>query len=307
MEKDPYRPLIQQIVTPDTLERGVSLYLSREDRNDPLIQGNKFHKLKLNLAAAREQGLSTLLTFGGAYSNHIYATAMAGKRFGFETVGIIRGEKHPVLNPTLQAAANAGMTLYYIDRERYRNKYSEEVLRNLTHEFGDFYLLPEGGTNKLAVQGCRDMVKRLPLHFDFITLPAGTGGSAAGVISGLSIAPTVSTHVIAFSALKGDFLKNDIADLLQDEVIAPNVSWELETNYHFGGYAKITPQLATFIKEFRLTHDVVLEPVYTGKMLFGLIDMIRKGRFEKDTRIMAIHTGGLQGLEGMREQYGDVF
>ncbi|MGB3183848.1 MAG: pyridoxal-phosphate dependent enzyme [Cyclobacteriaceae bacterium] len=307
MIQEKYRPLIRQLTIPETEDRGIFLYISREDLNHPVMQGNKYHKLKLNLAAAREEGHNTLLTFGGAFSNHIYATAMAGRHYGFKTIGVIRGEAHNPLNATLQAASDAGMILYYIDREAYRHKYSQDMVVRLQDEFGPFYLLPEGGTNTLAVEGSRDMVRSLPLHFDIITISAGTGGSAAGVISGLRPPPGQHTHVIVFSSLKGDFLKDEIDRLLDAAEVDANVSWELDTNYHFGGYAKVKPELAAYIKEFRLAHDIPLEPVYTGKMFFGLTDMIGKGRFTRGQRLLAIHTGGLQGLRGMRERYGDVF
>jgi 1-aminocyclopropane-1-carboxylate deaminase/D-cysteine desulfhydrase-like pyridoxal-dependent ACC family enzyme len=307
MTRDNYRPYIQQLITAETEARGISQYISREDLNDPFVQGNKYHKLKLNIAAACKEGYETILTFGGAFSNHIYATAMAGRRQGLKTIGVIRGEARETLNPTLRAAVNAGMTLYYVDREAYREKYSEEMTDRLANEFGPFYMLPEGGTNDLAIEGCRDMVSALPLHFDFITLSAGTGGTAAGVISGLRPKEDYQTHVIIFSSLKGDFLKGEVSHLLSDKEVAPNVTWEVDTHYHFGGYAKVKPELASFIKAFRLAHAIQLEPVYTGKMFYGLTEMIRKGRFEPDTRILGIHTGGLQGLEGMRDRYGDVF
>ena len=167
-------------------ERKISLFMKREDLNHPQMSGNKWYKLKFNIQEARNQGKDTLLTFGGAYSNHIYAVAAAGKIFNFKTIGIIRGEEHNPLNPTLSFAKGNGMKLYYLDRESYRKKNSPEICDKLTKKFGDFYLLPEGGTNRLAVKGCSEIIGKINLDYDYICCPCGTGGTLAGLITGLN-------------------------------------------------------------------------------------------------------------------------
>jgi len=252
--------------------------------------------MKYNLAAASQQNHDTLLTFGGAYSNHIYATAAAGKRLGFRTIGIIRGEAHEQLNTTLQFAHNCGMQLEYIDRTTYRNKNSEEYINSLRKKYGQFYLLPEGGSNSLALKGCAEIVDDIDQEFDFICSACGTGATLAGIISGLN----EQQQAIGFPVLKGgDFLTDDIQNFLQQADVKSSTRWRLNTDYHFGGYAKTSTELWTFIEQFKKDFDVPLDGVYTGKMFYGLFDLIKKGFFPKGSRIIAIHTGGLQGNYGL--------
>lgn len=292
---------IEEITDSEIEKFGVKLFIKREDLNDSQISGNKLHKLKLNLLEARKQGCATLLTFGGAYSNHIYATAAAGKRFGFKTIGIIRGEEHPKLNFTLTFAKQCGMHLEYIDRKKYRDKYSLETTEWLKYLFSEFYLIPEGGTNQLAVVGCEDIVKSIEHDFDFICSACGTGGTLAGIIKGLS----VKKFALGFSALKGgEFLRSDVENLLKLFDDSSHKNWDIITKYHFGGYAKISSELIDFIYSFEQKTKIQLEPIYTGKMIYGIYDMIKSGYFPRGSKIVAIHTGGLQGIHGMNEQFG---
>lgn len=178
---------------------GVRLLLKRDDLIHPELTGNKWRKLKYNLEAARDYGARTLLTFGGAYSNHIRAVAAAGHYFGFATVGVIRGEEHLPLNDTLAYAVSRGMRLAYLDRGTYREKMKPEVIRRLREEFGDFYLVPEGGSNALAIPGCAELVEEIAERFDVICCPVGTGGTLAGIASALG----EGQRAIGFSVLKG--------------------------------------------------------------------------------------------------------
>ncbi len=273
----------------------VSLYIKREDLIDPVVSGNKFRKLKYNLIEAREQHFSKLLTFGGAFSNHIAAVAAAGKAQGFETVGIIRGEELKgkiAQNPTLQLAQHCGMQLEFVSRETYRHKNEAAFLEEIQKRFGPFYLIPEGGANALAVRGCEEILTATDQTFDYICCAVGTGGTIAGIIN--SSQPC--QKVLGFPALKGNFLRDEICKF------ATNPNWELITAYDFGGYGKIDEELVRFMNEFYHQTGIPLDPVYTGKMVFGVIDLIRRGYFSEGSKILMIHTGGLQGIAGMNQE-----
>ena len=270
----------------------ISISIKREDLLHPIISGNKFRKLKYNLKEAIKQKKSKLLTFGGAFSNHILAVAAAGKEAGFETIGIIRGEEleDKVLeNPTLFKAQKLGMKFKFVDREMYRNKNEIDFRRRLEFEFQDFYLLPEGGTNELAIQGCEEILTDLDNDFDFICCSVGTGGTISGIIN----CSKESQQVLGFPALCGDFLKEDIRKF------ATKSNWNLIPDYDFGGYAKVSDELIRFMNDFYSKYNILLDPIYTGKMMFGVMDLIEKDFFPKNSRILVIHTGGLQGIAGI--------
>lgn len=270
----------------------VQLALKPEYLIHTFISGNKYRKLKYNLEKAKDLKNDTILSFGGAYSNHIAATAFAGKFYGFRTVGIIRGEElvdKVDSNPTLKFAKGCGMQFKFVDRETYRHKAEVDFIDSLKAEFGDFYLVPEGGTNLLAVQGCEEILNENDSDFDFICCSIGTGGTISGVIN----ASKSHQKILGFPALKGDFIREDIRKF------ATKDNWDLITDYHFGGYGKIKPELITFINDFKKRYDIPLDPVYTGKMMYGIFDLMEKQFFPKDSKILAIHTGGLQGIEGM--------
>ncbi|QCR24274.1 1-aminocyclopropane-1-carboxylate deaminase/D-cysteine desulfhydrase [Pontibacter sp. SGAir0037] len=294
---------LQQLHDPLFAAQEVSLWLKREDLLHPHISGNKWRKLKYNLQEAQRLQKKVLLTFGGAYSNHIAATAAAGHAFGLKTVGIIRGEEHLPLNPTLSFAVSCGMELHYVSREQYRQKQEPMFLEALLQQFNQPYLLPEGGTNNLAVQGCAEIVQDIEIAYDYICCASGTGGTIAGIIAGLS----GEKQVLGFPALKGgEFLQQEVEQLVSRYCNRSFTNWQLITGYHFGGYAKVKPELLEFMQYFQQQHGVQLEPIYTGKMLFGLYDLIRQGFFPKGSRIVALHTGGLQGNAGFKERMGLV-
>lgn len=272
--------------------RGVEIYIKREDTIHDFVSGNKYRKLKHNLIEAKNKGFKTLLTFGGAYSNHIAAAAAAGKIFGFKTVGVIRGEElinKIEGNATLKYAQQCGMEFKFVSREAYRNKTSEAFLNNLREEFQSFYNIPEGGTNALAVEGCEEILTDNDKDFDFVCCAVGTGGTISGLINSSAL----NQQILGFPALKGDFLQQDISKF------ATKDNWELISGYHFGGYAKINKELISFINRFKVENKIALDPVYTGKMMFGIFDLIKKEKFPKDSKILVIHTGGLQGIAGM--------
>ncbi len=277
---------------------GVSLFMKREDLLHPEVSGNKFRKLKYNLKNAIFEKHSKIVTFGGAYSNHIAATAAAGKLYGLKTIGVIRGEelgkdleKTIQENPTLQFASSCGMEFEFISREDYRKKDSDEMLERLQKKFGLLYLVPEGGTNSLAIKGCEEILSEEDKNFDVVCCAVGTGGTISGIINSSSEAQ----KIIGFPALKGDFLTSEV------EKLTTKKNWGMAIDYHFGGYAKVNSDLVNFINNFKLQYNIALDPVYTGKMMYGIFDLISKDHFSENTRILAVHTGGLQGIPGMNQ------
>ncbi|WP_405573183.1 1-aminocyclopropane-1-carboxylate deaminase/D-cysteine desulfhydrase [Winogradskyella sp. Asnod2-B02-A] len=283
-------PIVNQTIT----YKSILIVIKREDLIHPFISGNKFRKLNYNIEKAQATNAPALLTFGGAYSNHIAAVAYAGKAYGIDTIGVIRGEELGLkedLNPTLRFAKEHGMHLEFVSREDYRKKTDVDFIARLRQIFGDFYLLPEGGTNALAVKGCEEILEPKDGIYNYICCAVGTGGTIAGLIN----ASKASQEVLGFPALKGDFLQQDIRKFANQE------NWKLITDYHFGGYGKIKPELIAFINRFKADYNIPLDPIYTGKMLFGIFDLIDKGFFSKDAKILAIHTGGLQGITGAND------
>lgn len=292
---------LQQIMEPLFLEMGVEVWMKRDDLTHPLISGNKWRKLKYNLIAAREEGQHLLLSFGGIYSNHIHALAAAGKLFGFNTIGIIRGEPADERTDTLRFAEAQGMQLHFLDRSGYRLKHEPDFSEQLRDRFGDFYLVPEGGTNLAALRGCVEMVEEIEIPYDCLCVASGTGGTLAGIVSGLK----GKQQITGFSSLKGeDTLTEKVAGLVKEFTRGNLSKWEVCFDYHFGGYAKVNEALIGFIKKFTIEQNIPLEPVYTGKMMFGLYDRIKKGYYPRGSRIIAIHTGGLQGLCGYKKYFG---
>ena len=288
---------IEQLFLPELKGEEIELFVKREDLIHPIISGNKYRKLFYNIKKAKEEGFKQLVTFGGAYSNHILATAGAGSEFGFKTVGIIRGEelgadleKTLSTNPTLKAAHDFGMDFYFISRSEYRLKNSIEFLQELQKIYPNSYILPEGGTNELAIKGCEEILGEDTVDFDVICTAVGTGGTISGIINS-SVEKQV---ILGFPALKGDFLIDEI----KNNNVKKN-NWKLILEYHFGGYAKINEDLITFNNNFYKATNVLLDPIYTGKMFYGVLDMIKKKEFPKGTKILMIHTGGLQGISGM--------
>ncbi len=275
------------------LKAGVRLFIKRDDLIHPTVSGNKWRKLKYNLQKAKSEKATTLLTFGGAFSNHLYATAAAGKYSGFQTIGIVRGEDPgEKKSSTLKFCEEQGMILHYVSREEYKLRNSKDYIDQLKQKFADTFIIPEGGTSEFALKGVEEMAdevnQQLGFTPDYYTVAAGTGGTAAGILSS-------GANVLAFSALKGgDFLETDILNLVGENDLRGQL--KLFTDYHFKGYAKYTQELLDFILIFKRKHGILLEQVYTGKMLFGLYDLIGNGYFKTGDCIVAVHTGGLQGI-----------
>lgn len=299
MQLAPFVIPLQVVEDSITRQFGLNLFVLRIDLNHPHISGNKLFKLKYNLMEAEKEGASTLLTFGGAFSNHIAATAAAGQEYGFKTIGVIRGEEHSELNPTLQFALSCGMRLYYVSRSLYRNK--QELLAYVNQVFAGerFYIIPEGGANPLGVKGCMEIVNYVNTDFDYICCACGTGTTVAGLAASLND----NQKALGFQVLKADgYIKKEVKHWLGGEYLKNNKSvesgWDINEDYHFGGYAKVTPELIDFVKYFKENNNISLDYVYTGKMMFGVYDLMKKGFFKNGETIVAVHTGGLQGNAG---------
>ena len=268
------------------------LSLKPEFRVHQTVSGNKYRKLKYNIKAVLDGNFEGVLTFGGAFSNHIAATAAVGKALDIPTVGFIRGEELASgmdSNTTLSYAKACGMHLEFLSRSEYRQKTEDSFLKSIQKKYPKFYIIPEGGTNALAIDGCREILNEADREFDIICCAVGTGGTISGLIN--SSLP--HQKIIGFPALKGTFLREDICKFAQQS------NWDLCHEYHFGGYAKVNLELIQFINKFKKEFELPLDPIYTGKMMFGIFDLIQNGFFSKSEKILAIHTGGLQGIEGM--------
>lgn len=269
-------------------DKGVHIWLKRDDLIHPEIPGNKWRKLKYNLAEAARANHRTLLTFGGAYSNHVRATAAAGHYCGFTTIGIIRGEEHLPLNPSLAYSVRRGMRLSYLGRAAYRRKSDPDISAGLQRDFGPFYLLPEGGRNELAARGCAEIPAEIDIDFDVICCPCGTGTTLAGIAAGLG----PGQSAVGFSSLKGgEFLTADVAELQQRTFGACSNNWRIEFGFHFGGFARKSAELDTFIADFLARHGLALEWVYVAKMMYGVCALAENGTFGPGTRVVAVITG----------------
>lgn len=276
----------------------IEVWIKRLDELHPDSIGNKSFKLKYNFKEAARHHRTTILTFGGAYSNHIAAVAAEGKRRGFKTIGVIRGEelgadleRTLTENPTLNKARTNGMIFEFISRQRYRQKDTIEFKTALLEKYGDIQILPEGGTNALAVKGCAEILSPEDDKFDLICAPVGTGGTLAGLIN----AASQRQKIMGFSALN-----TDLTETIRPFVYHTN--WQVFRESNFGGFAKINSELVSFINEFKKEYGLVLDPIYTGKMMYALKKTIGTGQISKNKCILAIHTGGLQGIHGMNRR-----
>ena len=271
-----------------------SFFIKRDDLIDPFVSGNKWRKLKYILLEAVKQDKKHLVTFGGAYSNHLLSTAAAAAKNNFKVTAFVRGEE--VQNEMLMLCKLFGMQLHFVDRESYKNK--RLLFEQHFADNHNAYFIDEGGASEEATIGCAEVITELSEHFDYIFCAAGTGTTAAGLLKGINqLGLKTELHVIA--ALKGgDFIRDQISRYENDLS-----KLHLHTNYHFGGYAKTTPELIAFIKDFTSNTGVLIDPVYTAKMMFAINDLIGKKVINKTARVLAIHTGGLFGLLGMKEKF----
>ena len=289
------------------LSHGLELFVKRDDLLHPLVSGNKWRKLKYNLLEAERLGCSRLVTFGGAFSNHLAAVAAAGQAFGFETVGVVRGEQAEPLNPTLAFAAKCGMVLHFTSRTDYREKSRTELLEILGIDATDSLVLPDGGANSFALPGCREIVTETEQQLghlpDFFINACGTGATLAGIATG--IAERNST-ALGISVLKGGFLQKEVEKLLAKSEIPNPQSAIVLDDFHFGGYAKWTSALIDFINDFKRKTGISLDPIYTGKAFFAAAQLAEQGFFPEGSSIVLVHTGGLQGIAGFNQRFGNL-
>jgi 1-aminocyclopropane-1-carboxylate deaminase len=292
---------VQRVGLKTLTDAGIELVVHRDDLIDPELSGNKFYKLFFNLRNAREQGFTRLLSFGGAYSNHLYALAAAGHRYGFSTVGVVRGERPAQLSPTLWDAEAWGMQLVFISRTDYRNKSEPELLAELQSRYGEFYLIPEGGANLAGARGMQllgqALEQQLKGDYTAVCMACGTGTSVAGLAAGID-----STKLaVGFSVLKGEGGLGDAVATTYHQlcVSKTTANWRLITGFHAGGYGKKHPEyLSQFWQSFERNSGIPLDPVYTVKMFWGINFLAQQGYWPRGSRIVAIHSGGLQGRRG---------
>lgn len=278
------------------------LAMLREDLIHSEIPGNKWRKLKYNFLEMQRQGISRLVTFGGAFSNHIAATAACARAHGFESIGIIRGDElHPESNHTLRFAASCGMKLLFVSRTAYREKDHPDFLKSYIDDPETYYHIPEGGTNSLAIRGASEILDGHTESFDLICVAAGTGGTAAGIINSL----TTHQKALIFPALKGSFIRKEIEKYTNPEK-KYGKDWEIINRYHFGGYARWNKELIEFINTFKKQHSIPLDHIYNGKMMYGLHELFKNGYFRNYTSLLAVHTGGIQSIIGFNESNGNL-
>ena len=281
--------VIEEITHPVLDEHGFALHIKRDELLHPIISGNKWRKLKYSLLYALNNGHQHIISMGGAYSNHLHALAYIGYTLNIKTTGLIRGEQPKEDNPTLTDLKNWGMSLEFVDRSAFRKLRKYRAHDSEPAQKYNGFWLAEGGANHSALRGVSEILKEIDLDFDLLTLACGTGTTLAGLAKAL---PSTK-KVVGFSALKGGgFLEKDVRKLIQNRSIT---NWSINFDYHFGGFAKTSDELTSFIKEFESHNKIPLEPLYNGKMLFGLFDLIKNSRLKKEQTIIAIHTGGLQG------------
>ena len=291
LEKTFKPSILTKIDDPLLARHEIELWMKRDDRLHPIISGNKWRKLKYSLDYALSLNADTIISMGGAYSNHLHALAYASKALGLQTIGLIRGEQPETLTPTLIELQNWGMELRFVSRSDYRLLRQYQGCYDLPGLKPQQYWLPEGGAQALALKGVAELVNEIDVTYEILCVPCGTGATLAGIID---TAPD-QVSVIGFAALKNaKFLQADVEALLP----RPCTNWQINHNYHFGGFAKTNAELMAFITDFEFKTGIPLEPVYTGKMMYALYDMITKQAFKPGQRIIAVHTGGLQGKRG---------
>jgi 1-aminocyclopropane-1-carboxylate deaminase len=291
LEKNFKPSLLCKIVDPLLELQQIELWIKRDDLIDHVISGNKWRKLKYILDHALALNAHTLVSMGGAYSNHLHALAYVGHQLGLKTIGLIRGKRAGVLNSTLRDMQNWGMELKFVSRSDYRLLRQYKGCQDLPGMESGQYWLPEGGAQSLALKGVGELVQEIDIPYDVICVPCGTGTTLAGIMG--AVPERVSVQ--GFAALKkAVFLKTDIEQLIERSCC----DWQINLDYHFGGFAKAPAELFSFMHAFEHKYTIPLEPIYTGKMLYGVYDLIAKNYFKPGQRIIAVHTGGLQGNRG---------
>jgi 1-aminocyclopropane-1-carboxylate deaminase len=293
--------IIQPLLDPLFEKKKVKVFAKRDDLIHPVISGNKYRKLMYQPYVES----TPILTYGGAFSNHILATACYGYLKKIPTVGIIRGEEHLPLNPSLNKAVSFGMHLHYVSRSAYKRKSTHTFIKHLRKEFGDFISIPEGGSNAMGVKGTMEIIHEIPIPFDYTISAIGTGTTLAG----MALASEAHHKHIGIPVLKnGMYLLDEIKRLQADFIQSAkdpkaSAAIQLVDGYHHGGYAKISSELVLFMRSFYQKHKIYTDAVYSGKSAFALYDLLKKDFFSKESTILWYHCGGIQGNQGIEERY----
>jgi 1-aminocyclopropane-1-carboxylate deaminase len=285
---------VQQIKNNLFNDKGLKVFIKRDDLIHPIISGNKWRKLKYILKQAQSQNKIHLVTFGGAYSNHLLATAAAAAKFGFKATGIVRGEQ--VNNDTLFLCRLHGMNLLFTDRDSYKDK--PALFEKHFADDPEAFFIDEGGASTEGAKGCSELVDELTETYNHIFCACGTGTTAAGIINGIKQRGLTTQFNTVPVFKNGSFIKNEI-----DRFLNTPFEYHLHTDYHFGGYGKADKSLIEFIKQFVAQTGILIEPVYTGKMLYAIYDLAAKNYFNPGSKVLAIHSGGIWGLLGMRDKF----
>lgn len=295
---------IQQIFHPDLADTGTELWIKRDDLIHEEVSGNKWRKLKHYVEKAK--GRDGIVTFGGAYSNHIAATAATGRLLGIETIGIIRGDELcPSSNHTLSKANSDGMRLLFVTREEYGFRDQLAYHKQIKQEYGNVVVVPEGGAGYEGIVGATEIIRGHD-DFDVVVVSCGTGTTLTGILISLKS----HQHVIGFSALKGGDIKEEVCRMIGEYFLDKSIegdyldAFSIFDEYHFGGYAKVDSILIDFMRSFYQHTNIKLDPVYTGKMMFGLFDQLKNNNKYSGKKILAVHTGGVQGIKGIEEKLG---
>lgn len=304
---DVNKSVLQEIKIERFNNRGISLFVKRDDLIDPDISGNKWRKLKYNIALCVSKKKDGILTFGGAYSNHLVATAAACLQEGLKSIGLVRGEElNPESNPTLQRCSELGMELVFISREEYAIRNDKAYHETLGADYPQYQLVPEGGANYYGMVGCQEILSEIDTPFDHVFVAQGTTTTSCGVSFGLK--ENQNVHVVpvlkgfdAFGEMKAILSKTGIDEETIDDLMNRVV---VHGESHFGGYAKYTPELIQFIRDFYRDYGLMLDPIYTGKAMFALMEALESSKYDNST-VLFIHTGGLQGIAGVEKSLGE--
>ena len=269
----------------------IKLFIKREDLIHDIVSGNKWRKLNYNFKYIKEKKIKKILSFGGAYSNHLHALSWLAKKNNIKSFGLVRGCKLSIENSTLSFCKKNKMDLFFLDRSTYRNnKYNNPIFKKIIKSEENIFVIPEGGFNEFGIKGCEEIMNEVNEHYDIICCSIGSGCTAVGIIKSLKF----NQSFLGFSSFKNN---SQIKNIISEKVKTMN--WEINSEYNFGGFGQVNDELKKFIKDFKNTYAIMLDPIYTSKLFFGLFDMISKNKLPKDSRILVLHTGGLQGLQGV--------
>lgn len=279
---------LEKILHPLFASKKVEVYIKRDDLIHPIVSGNKWRKLKYNFEAFRSSAKSGIITLGGAYSNHLVASAEACWQQDIPLLAIVRGEQ--VSNDSLDFCRAKGMRIEFISRSDYRTIRENGLPREMLEKYPDFHFIPEGGSNLEGIRGCQEILSEVKEHFDLVFCPVGSGTTLCGLISGPK-----GAGIVGVSSLNGGFMEKEIAHMLSKYNLAQVNPWSVSSDFHFGGFAKVTQDLVDFTRSFKEVSGIQLDYIYSAKMVYGLCEMLRSGEIPQGTKLLLIHTGGLQG------------